>query len=91
MAYTLKDARDWFKSHPDCKVIYHRRWDKLSPASQERLSLSRTVSLRGTRAVFSDGSELPLRTETNTSRSSGNLLDILDGNGLIIVTYEGVA
>ena len=89
MAYTMRQAKDWFTAHPKCKVIYHRRMMELSAASKERLTMPRAVKIVGTRAVFSDSSELPLRTATDTSRSDGNLLDIIDGNGLIIVTYAG--
>ena len=85
--YVLSDAKAWFKVHPRTKVIYHHRWDDLSPASRERLSMPRNVEIRGHRACFSDGSELMLRTNDNTSRVGNGLLDILDGAGSIIVTY----
>jgi hypothetical protein len=88
MASSLKIAKDYFKANNNVRVVFHWRWDKLSPSSREVMGSYRMVKVLGHRAVFNEGvSEMDLRGMDYATSEGGRCL-LVYANGAPMMTYE---
>ena len=80
-ALMRKLAREWFKAHPKCRIVFHWRRDEMTGVNRELLDSIRIADVRGKRVVFgvalnggTQSSELSLDDLTSVDIGTGNLL-----------------
>lgn len=88
---TAKIAKEWFRKNSNCVVSFHYRWSELSANSREVLSMPRTVTVNGHRAIFNartaGRSEVSL-VGVMASVDEVGRLSLNDSQGRHFVTYE---